>query len=186
MKYIKQLVLVFLSFFFTSCSNSKTKEKAETLVQNEARLKQELGFIQQKITDNLYVLKSNNYNTNVGVFIGNKEILLIDPMTGSNNHHTLLEKIRELSNKPIKYVINTHHHEDHSGANSFFAELGATIISQENIKYTSAKYDVIFKDNYTLNLENEKIELYHITSHTFDDVLIYSLKTTPSLWEIHI
>ncbi|WP_024771886.1 MBL fold metallo-hydrolase [Aquimarina macrocephali] len=173
MKYIKQLVLVFLSFFFTSCSDSKTKEKAETLVQNEARLKQEFGFIQQKITDNLYVLKSNNYNTNIGVFIGNKEILLIDPMTGSNNHHTLLEKIRELSNKPIKYVINTHHHEDHSGANSFFAELGATIISQENIKYTSAKYDVIFKDNYTLNLENEKIELYHITSHTFDDVLIY-------------
>ncbi|WP_082994841.1 MULTISPECIES: MBL fold metallo-hydrolase [Aquimarina] len=173
---IKQLTLIFLCVFFTSCSDQKTKKKGEIAVRHETKLEQESNFAQQKITDNLYVVKSKNYHTNVGVFIGNKEIILIDPMTGSNNHQALLEKIKELSNKPIKYVINTHHHEDHTGANSFFAELGATIISQENTKYTSAKYDVTFKNEYTLDLENERIELYHITSHTFDDVLIYFTK----------
>lgn len=173
LSHIKQLILIFLCAFFTSCSNQKTKEKDEIAVRHETKLEQESNFTQQKITDNLYVIKSNNYHTNVGVFIGTKEIILIDPMTGSNNHQALLEKIKEFSNKPIKYIINTHDHEDHTGANSFFAALGATIISQENIKYTSAKYDVTFKDKYTFDLENERIELYHITSHTFDDVLIY-------------
>ncbi|WP_025667106.1 MBL fold metallo-hydrolase [Aquimarina megaterium] len=174
--HIKQLMLIFLCVFFTSCLEQKTKEKSEIVVRHETKLEQESNFTQQKITDNLYVIKSNNYNTNVGVFIGNKEIILIDPMTGSNNHQALLEKIKEFSNKPIKYVINTHDHEDHTGANSFFAELGATIISQENIKYTGAKYDLTFKNEYTLDLENERVELYHITSHTFDDVLIYFTK----------
>lgn len=173
MKYLKILVLVLFASLYSSCSEAKTKEKTKIIEQAEHNEKLESNFIQQKISNNLYVLKSPDYNTNVGVFIGDKEILLVDPMIGSGNHQILLNEIKSISEKPIKYVLNTHSHGDHSGANSFFAELGATIISQENAKYSRAKYDVAFRDNYIIDMGNEKVELFHIASHTFDDALIY-------------
>lgn len=169
MKDTKILVLIIFTTLFTSCIEAKTK----SIEENKKTQKLESDFIQQKITNNLYILKSPNYNTNVGIFIGDESILLIDPMTGANNHQNLLNTIKQFSDKPIKYVLNTHNHGDHSGANSFFEELGATIISQENAKYSRAKYDITFKDSYTINMGNEKVELFHIASHTFDDILIY-------------
>lgn len=173
MKHLKILLLIINTTLYSSCPEAKTKEKTETIEQAEHNEKIEPDFIQQKITNNLYILKSPNYNTNVGVFIGDESILLIDPMTGANNHQNLLNTIRQLSEKPIKYVINTHNHGDHSGANSFFSKVGATIISQENVKYSRAKYDATFKDHYIVDMGNEKVELFHIASHTFDDALIY-------------
>ncbi|MFL0352637.1 MBL fold metallo-hydrolase [Xanthomarina sp. GH4-25] len=173
MKYLKTLSLTIFIILNSSCTEAKTKKETNKTTQTESKTTKHSDFIQQKITDNLYILKNPNYNTNVGVYIGEKEILLVDPMTGNNNQEQLLNAIKQLSEKPVTYVINTHHHMDHSGANTFFKDLGATIISQENTKYTNATYDVTFKDTYTLNLGNETIELYHTVAHTFDDVLVH-------------
>ncbi|KOF04473.1 hypothetical protein OB69_01380 [Roseivirga seohaensis subsp. aquiponti] len=155
--------LIFLTILFNSACNQPTGTENVLLV----------GFTQEKITDNLYVLKSVNYNTNTGVFIGENGLLLVDPMSGVNNHQNLLEAIQQLSEKPIKYVLNTHSHPDHSGANAFFAELGATIVSHENAQYSQAKHDLTFKDSFSLEMGNETVELLHIAAHTFDDALIY-------------
>ena len=176
MKYNKYLSLIIFTIFISSCIEAKTKQKVEIDKQSETKAKQESNFIEKKITNNLYVLKSPNYNTNVGVFIGETSVLLIDPMTGSNNHQNLLNTIEQLSDKPIKYVLNTHSHGDHSGANKFFSKLGATIISHENSKYSNAIYDVTFDDTFTLEMGNETIELIHIKAHTIDDALIYFTK----------
>lgn len=173
MKYLKILSLIILTILNSSCSEAKTKKESYKATQTESKTTKHSGFVQQKINENLHILKNPNYNTNVGVFIGENEILLVDPMTGANNQQELLNAIKQLSEKPIKYVINTHSHMDHSGANAFFLKLGATIISQENAKYTNAVNDVTFKDTYTLDIGNEKVELYHSVAHTFDDVLVY-------------
>lgn len=173
MKYLKILLLTILTIFNSSCSEAKAKKETNIATQNEGKTRAQSGYLQQKITENLYVLKKPNYNTNVGVFIGENEILLVDPMTGNNNQQQLLDAIKQLSGKPVTYVINTHHHMDHSGANSFFKDLGATIISHENSKYSNAVYNVTFKDAYTLDMGNEKVELYHNVAHTFDDALVY-------------
>lgn len=95
MQYIKHFTLVIFIVLFSSCAEANTKQKVKISLNKEA------NFIQQKITNNLYILKSPNYNTNVGVFIGDTDVLLIDPMTGSNNHQNLLNTIKELSDKPI-------------------------------------------------------------------------------------
>jgi|GEM_PF-1004930 len=173
MKYFKILLLIIASTLNSSCSETKSKKEASTEAQTLNKTTEQSGFLQQKITESLYVLKSPNYNTNIGVFIGDVHVLLIDPMSGVNNQQQLLTAIKALSDKPIKYVINTHHHMDHSGANDFFKDLGATIISHENAKYSNAKYDVTFKDTYALDMGNEKIELHHTIAHTFDDILVY-------------
>ncbi|WP_418637827.1 MBL fold metallo-hydrolase [Winogradskyella sp.] len=173
MKYIKIFMLLIFTILNSSCAKAASKKDANNTAHKERTTIDQSGLTQQKITNNLYVLKNPNYNTNVGVFIGKDAILLIDPMTGNNNQKQLLNAIKQLSKKPIKYVINTHHHMDHSGANRFFKKLGATIISQENAKYSNALYDITFKDSYSLDMGNENIKLYHSTAHTFDDILVY-------------
>ncbi|MEQ9092077.1 MAG: MBL fold metallo-hydrolase [Balneola sp.] len=173
MKHFKILFLILISIFCCSCIEAKTgkvgftssKEVTKKLIVSE--------FIQQQITENLFILKSVNYNTNIGVFIGSESLLLIDPMGGFNNHASLLETIKQLSDKPIKYVVNTHHHLDHSGASGFFKELGAVIISHENAQYSNALTDVTFKNTYSIDLGDETVTLFHNVSHTFDDVLVY-------------
>ena len=167
MKY----VFLITAILFTYSQKLNAKNTPYSLDRSDSTLQSD--FVQEKITDNLYVLKSPNYNTNAGVFIGTEAVLLIDPMTGPNNHQNLLNAVKRLSKKPIKYVINTHSHPDHSGANSFFAEQGAKIISHENFKYTNAQYDQTFKDTFSLNMGNETVELHHIAAHTFDDALVY-------------
>ncbi len=173
MNYLKTLSIFIFVTLTGACTEAKTKGKTGLAQQTEDKKTIESDFIQKKITENLYVLKSPDYNTNAGVFIGAKEILLIDPMTGMNNHQNLLNAIKGISAKPIKYVLNTHSHPDHNGANAFFADLGAMVISHENTKYSKGKYDVFFKDTYTIEMGNESIQLFHSIAHTFDDVLVY-------------
>lgn len=173
MKYFKILSLIAFTILSTSCTEAKSKKESHITQQTENDIETASDFTQQKLSTNLYVLKHQNYNTNTGVFIGTENVLLIDPMSGNDNHQNLLNAIKQLSGKPIKYVINTHSHMDHSGANAFFKEVGATIISQENAQYSNAMYDVTFKDSYTLDMGNETVALYHSIAHTFDDVLVY-------------
>ncbi|MEP1150218.1 MAG: MBL fold metallo-hydrolase [Balneola sp.] len=173
MTHLKILFLILISGLFSSCSDAKPKADNSIPPSTGNVIDKESGFIQQKITENLYVLKSTGYNTNIGVFIGAESLLLVDPMSGMNNHEALLSTIKKLSDKPIKYVINTHNHMDHSGANSFFKQIGATIISQENAKYSRALTDVTFKNTYTVDMGNEEVTLYHSIAHTFDDVLVH-------------
>lgn len=176
MKNIKRFFLATLLLCISSCTQATTK-KNNTHKANSEVIELTSDFIQEKINDNLYILKSKSYNTNIGVFIGKEDLLLIDPMAGNNKHQDLLATIKQISKKPIKYVLNTHNHLDHSGANPFFKNLGATIISQENVKYTNAKYGTTFNDSYSIDMGNETIELHHHTAHTFNDALIYFTKS---------
>ena len=131
-------------------------------------------FTSYQLADNLFTLKSNRSNTNLGVFIGDKSILLIDPVVGSANNAVLVEAIKKLSDKPIKYVINTHAHADHSGANSFYQKIGATIVLYGD---SAKENQITFKDHYSIDMGNEKIDLFHIASHSSDDVLIHFNKS---------
>src|SRR5207249_1944903 len=44
-----------------------------------------------------------------------------------------VDQIKKITNQPIRYVINTHHHNDHSGGNPVFGKL-ATIVAHENVR----------------------------------------------------
>lgn len=167
MKFKKLVFLIIVSSLLCACADSRSGN-----IANAQSIRQS-DFIQLKVSESLYVLKHPNYHTNIGVFTGSECVVLIDPMSGSNRHLQLLNVIKQLSNKPIKYVINTHHHIDHSGANKFFRDQGATIISHKNAKYSKAVYGITFEDIYSLDLGDETVTLYHEVAHTFDDVLVH-------------
>ena len=130
----------------------------------------------QKINDNFYVLKGGNgMGANCGVLIQEQGVLLVDSMNvHKENNQALLKAIRAISDKPIRYVFNTHNHRDHSGGNRFFAKLGATIITQENTAYLREPTfsHLTFKDKLTLKFGDEVVEAFHMLSHTTDDAII--------------
>ena len=95
--------------------------------------------------------------------------MLIDPVVGNVNNTVLVNAIKTISDKPIKYVINSHSHPGHSGANAFYIEQGASIVLHNR---EPAKNHIAFKETYSLDMGNETIKLFSFVSHSKDDVLI--------------
>ena len=79
----------------------------------------------------LYMLQGAGGN--IGVSVGDDGILVVD-----TQHAPLSEKIfaaiKAISDQPIRYVINTHWHHDHTGGNENFAAAGAVIVAHENLR----------------------------------------------------
>jgi len=67
------------------------------------------------------------------VLFGPDGILMVDTENRQVAEKTL-KAIRSFSNAPIKVLVNTHIHPDHTGANAFFAQQGALIFSQQNLR----------------------------------------------------
>jgi glyoxylase-like metal-dependent hydrolase (beta-lactamase superfamily II) len=66
---------------------------------------------------------------NSTVVLGDDAIAVIDTQVNETLASRLLRSIRELSNAPIRYAINTHYHWDHTGGNYVFKNAGATVVS---------------------------------------------------------
>jgi cyclase len=67
---------------------------------------------------------------NITVAVGSDGIILVDSQFAPL-HDKIKAAIAALSSQPIKYLINTHFHGDHTGGNELFAKDGATVVAQE-------------------------------------------------------
>src|SRR5579871_4182934 len=70
-----------------------------------------------KVHDDLYEIEGDGGN--VAVLVTNEGIVLVDDKFDAD-HDAILAQIKTVSNQPVKYVINTHYHQDHSGGNGKF------------------------------------------------------------------
>jgi glyoxylase-like metal-dependent hydrolase (beta-lactamase superfamily II) len=77
-----------------------------------------------QVRDGIYMIVGAGGNTTVQ--IGDDGVLVVDTKLAAASD-VLLDAIRQLSNKPIRYVINTHWHPDHVGSNELIAKSGSTI-----------------------------------------------------------
>lgn len=73
---------------------------------------------------------ANSFGANAGIVVGDTAIAVVDSLISARQAHRLLADIRKVSDKPIRYLINTHGHLDHVFGNGVFAAEGATIIAQ--------------------------------------------------------
>ncbi len=143
-----------------------------------------------KVTDNIYML-SSPVAGNIGVSIGDDGVAIID-----DQFAPLAPKIRAaialLSDKPIRFVINTHWHGDHTGANESFGRNGAIIVAQGNVRKRMAAKQigslsgretaaspaaalpiVTFAESTTLHYNGDDLEVTHLpAAHTDGDVII--------------
>ena len=70
----------------------------------------------------------NVFFVNTGIVIGDDAVLVVDTLTSAKEAEGFAADIRKITDKPIRYVVNTHWHLDHVLGNSFFAGMGARII----------------------------------------------------------
>src|SRR5215203_6453435 len=84
-----------------------------------------------KVAGSVYMLEGSGGN--IGVLIGNDGVILVD-----DQYAPLSEKIKKaiaaISDKPIKFIINTHFHGDHSDGNKVFGGEGSIIVAHENAR----------------------------------------------------
>ncbi len=116
---------------------------------------------------------------NIGVIYGEDGILLIDdqyaPLT-----EKIIEVISNFSSEPIRFIINTHMHPDHTGGNENFGKRGALIVGHENVRSQMkvAGYDqtppfVTFSKDVNFHINDENIHVFKVpNAHTNNDSFI--------------
>ena len=116
---------------------------------------------------------------NIGVIYGEDGILLIDdqyaPLT-----EKIIEAISNFSSEPIRFIINTHMHPDHTGGNENFGKRGALIVGHENVRSQMkiAGYDqtppfVTFSKDINFHINDENIHVFKVpNAHTNNDSFI--------------
>lgn len=136
------------------------------------------------VKDNLHVIYGSGGN--VAVLATPEGVVLVDDKF-DRNVPEILARVKQVTDQPVKYVFNTHHHGDHSGGN---AQLGkaAQLISQQNARDRMAAGDqgsapsLSFSDQQTLYLGGSEVRAVHLgRSHTNGDAVVYF----PQLGVIH-
>jgi glyoxylase-like metal-dependent hydrolase (beta-lactamase superfamily II) len=85
-----------------------------------------------ELGDRCWVRRYHEWDLNIGVVAGTHGVLVIDTRASAAQAEELLAEIRELTAAPIRWVVNTHAHFDHTFGNGVFKAAGATVQAHEN------------------------------------------------------
>jgi len=86
-----------------------------------------------KVKDDLYEIEGDGGN--VAVYVTSEGVILVDDKF-EQDHEGIVAKVKSVTDQPVKYVLSTHHHADHSGGNARFlptAEIISTANARANI-----------------------------------------------------
>lgn len=95
-----------------------------------------LPFTLKPLGHNVYAVidgPKGEAGANAGFFIGENGVLVVDSFVRVDAAKRLLEEIRKLTPLPVKYVVNTHYHLDHTAGNRVFQDAGAVVIAHRNV-----------------------------------------------------
>lgn len=106
---------------------------------------------------------------NAGFIIGSDSVLVVDTFEYEPAAKELLSQIRQKTNLPIRFVVNTHYHLDHVAGNNIFAAAGATILAQQNVRaWERTENKKFFGDKITPQ-QTQMVESLGLPSITYDD-----------------
>ncbi|HUL79597.1 MAG TPA: MBL fold metallo-hydrolase [Vicinamibacteria bacterium] len=147
----------------------------------------------EKLVDGIYVL--TGAGGNIGLSVGRSGTFVIDdqyaPLTDR-----ILAAIRAITPDPVRFVVNTHWHGDHTGGNENMGRAGALLVAHENVRRRmgaeqfNALFDrktppspegalpvVTFTDAITLHWNGDEIRVYHVPpAHTDTDSIVHFVK----------
>ncbi|HVP54297.1 MAG TPA: MBL fold metallo-hydrolase [Candidatus Eisenbacteria bacterium] len=159
---------------------------------------QDFSKVQIKVTEvsgNIYMLEGAGGN--IAASVGEDGIVIVD-----DQYAPLADKIAAAlkgigaTDKPVRFVINTHYHGDHTGGNAPFAANGSTVIAQDNVRKrlqtggkagigTAMSMDqpaapkgglpiITFDHDVTVHLNGEDIRALHFPAgHTDGDAIVF-------------
>ena len=178
-------------FFVMLLINKNSRAQDVTTIDEKRKTIADVKDTLLKLADHVYVILSFGEAGNILIYERPDGFVLVD-----DQWTELTPKIKKLlasiGNKPVRYVLNTHFHYDHSDGNKVLGKEGAIIISHENIRKRLEQDQVLslsnlvqkaypyeglpfitFSDSLTLREPNEKIRIYHVkNAHTDGDSFI--------------
>lgn len=125
--------------------------------------------------------------------------LVVDTQVSPQAAQKMIDEIKKIAQLPIKYVVNTHHHGDHTGGNGEFND--AVIISSKKTKDWCVKKDQhrseyadnfgliyseineitlpnqTFEGTHTLTIDGEAVELFHLGAGETEDAIVVHFPT---------
>jgi cyclase len=153
-----------------------------------------------KVAENFYALDGTGYDLcegwpctpdgTIGVLTGPDGILMVDdkyaPLSGK-----ILVAIREVSNAPIRFLVDTHVHGDHTQGNENFGKMGATIVARDEVRErllrgqlystgplfppapAAALPAITFEGTLTFHIDGDDVDLIPIPhAHTDGDIIV--------------
>ncbi len=147
----------------------------------------------EQVSEHIYMLQGRGGN--IGVSVGEDGVFLID-----DQFAPLTEKIRasisKISDKTIRFVINTHWHFDHVGGNEHMGEAGTVIVAHENVRRRMSTDQTIaffkkivpaaakvalpvitFTQDINLHLNGDEAHIFHVqNAHTDGDAVVFFKK----------
>jgi glyoxylase-like metal-dependent hydrolase (beta-lactamase superfamily II) len=142
-----------------------------------------------KITDKFYTL--DGQGGTIGVLTGPDGVFMVDTQFAPLSDK-IAAAIKQITPQPIKFVVNTHVHGDHTGGDENFGKMGATIISREELRFRLAHPapqangqpgvptaavglpKQTYRDRLTLFMNGEEVQLIAVPrAHTDGDTMVY-------------
>jgi glyoxylase-like metal-dependent hydrolase (beta-lactamase superfamily II) len=134
-----------------------------------------LPFVLKQVGPGVYATidgPEHKAGSNAGFVIGDDGVLVVDAFFNLDAARALVAEIRRLTPKPIRYVVNTHYHADHTGGDQALRDAGAIIIAHNNVRGWVRTNNInLFGDRITPELK-ARIEALPLPDLTTDKDLI--------------
>ena len=139
----------------------------------------------QKVKDGLYLITGGGGN--VAAYVTGDGVILVDDMY-DRNYDDVMGQVRKITNQPVRYVLNTHQHDDHAGSNAKMMAASVEVIAHRNARRNMVTLKqpgqprLTFADEFEVHLGGKEVRAYHFgRGHTNGDIIVYF----PELKTIH-
>ena len=140
------------------------------------------GLTIQPVRDSLYNIVGSGGN--VAALVTGEGVILVDDKF-EQNYDAIVASVRSVTGQPVRYVINTHYHEDHSGGNTRFLDVAEVISTrnartnilegrQSNVQGTVLPARIVFTEEMSVFLGGQEVRARHFgRGHTNSDTIVY-------------
>jgi len=132
-----------------------------------------------RLNDEMYVIHNAIAPGNATALITDEGVLLIDDKF-EVDYDNMVALLRTVTDQPVRYVVNTHHHPDHTGSNARFQAAGALIVTSEMARVNMAERNYAGQPIFTMeesariHLGGRSVDLLFMgRAHTNGDIVVY-------------
>ena len=134
----------------------------------------------QQVKPGLYAILNPGANT-LAVRVTSEGVVLVDDMF-EQNYDQIISLVKSVTDQPVRYVISTHHHGDHTGGNAkMLTQARATIIGHKNARAAMVGANplpgappITYTTDAGISLGGADIELHYVgRGHTNGDTIVY-------------